>query len=395
MKEHARKARFFDKRSEEWAQLGFDEKAKEKIRWMLRRTGIRRGMTVVEPGCGAGRLTAWLSRLVGEDGRVVAVDISPRMLEKAKELVRASNVTFRLSAAEKLRVRRASADVVLCFNAFPHFDDKRGALRRFKTILKPDGKLVLIHLMGSKRVNELHRSVGAAVGHDMIPDAQRMELMFRAEGFRIDELIDEEERYYLIARHATPQPTGRKVPLVVGIVASPREGGNTDILVERVLDGARSAGAKTVKFVIDSMQINPCKSCFRCFEVGRCVQRDEMKQIYRVLPRASAMVFGSPIYLNYLSAQAKLFIDRLYPFIVKNPKAVSLRGMKGVLVVTQGNPDQRKYEDVSSHLRRLLLHFFGIDARALIRQCGNFHRVTVLSEPRLLRRAMTVGGSIV
>ncbi|MGB9826100.1 MAG: flavodoxin family protein, partial [Desulfofundulus sp.] len=89
---------------------------------------------------------------------------------------------------------------------------------------------------------------------------------------------------------------------VVGIIGSPRRGGNTETLVERVLAGAAAAGAETQVFRLNEMNIRGCQACYYCKEHGRCRQEDDMVQIYRALLEADGIVLGSPIYMGYVTA---------------------------------------------------------------------------------------------
>jgi len=68
---------------------------------------------------------------------------------------------------------------------------------------------------------------------------------------------------------------------VLGIVGSPRKGGNTDALVEEVLEGARSKGAETEKIYLDDLKIRPCDACELCSENGKCVIEDDFQFIFQ------------------------------------------------------------------------------------------------------------------
>ena len=69
------------------------------------------------------------------------------------------------------------------------------------------------------------------------------------------------------------EPTRKRV---LGIVGSPRRGGNTEIMVNEVLAGAQAAGALTEKVILSELDITPCRACNGCRKTGACVQRDDM-----------------------------------------------------------------------------------------------------------------------
>jgi len=102
---------------------------------------------------------------------------------------------------------------------------------------------------------------------------------------------------------------------ILGIVCSPREGGNTEILVKEALEAAREAGAETELFLVAGKDIAPCDACGACEADGICVVDDDMQEIYRQLELADGVIFGTPVYFVNVSAQAKAIIDRTYPLL--------------------------------------------------------------------------------
>lgn len=95
---------------------------------------------------------------------------------------------------------------------------------------------------------------------------------------------------------------------VIGISGSPRKEGNTAILVKEVLSAIE--GEK--RFIsLANLDINPCKSCDRCWKENReCLIDDDIRWIIREMERCDAMVIGSPCYMGTVSAQLKMLIDR-------------------------------------------------------------------------------------
>ena len=81
-----------------------------------------------------------------------------------------------------------------------------------------------------------------------------------------------------------------------------------------MLKGAQAQGAETEIFNLNQMDIAPCQACMHCKEnQGECATDDDMQEVYAKLREADAFVLGSPVYMWQMSAQAKLFTDRLYP----------------------------------------------------------------------------------
>ncbi|MFC1916592.1 flavodoxin family protein [Chloroflexota bacterium] len=119
---------------------------------------------------------------------------------------------------------------------------------------------------------------------------------------------------------------------VVGIVCSPRKGGNTEILVRETLDAIQEAGGETELITVSGKTINPCDGCRACAKEGVCHINDDMQEIYQQLIQSDGIILGTPVYFNNVSAQAKAVMDRLYALFVH----VKLRGkVAGAIVVTR------------------------------------------------------------
>lgn len=103
---------------------------------------------------------------------------------------------------------------------------------------------------------------------------------------------------------------------VLGVSGSPRENGNTDIIVKEALEGARLAGASVEFIGLSGKRIEGCRACPQCGEGGICSIDDDMIAIYPKLTAADVIIIGSPIYFGMITAQTKAFIDRTY-FLAK------------------------------------------------------------------------------
>jgi len=97
---------------------------------------------------------------------------------------------------------------------------------------------------------------------------------------------------------------------VVGIYGSPRRGGNTSRLLDKVMEGARLAGAETRVIYVRDLKMSGCIACGGCDKTGQCVVQDDMQAVYPLLEEADIIFLASPIYFYGLTAQAKALIDR-------------------------------------------------------------------------------------
>jgi len=93
-------------------------------------------------------------------------------------------------------------------------------------------------------------------------------------------------------------------------MGSPRIKGNTDLLLDEALEGAKSQQAEVEKIVVDKLKIAPCREYYGCLKDGNCVIRDDMDDIYPKLLDADGVIIASPMFFYALSAQVKALIDR-------------------------------------------------------------------------------------
>jgi multimeric flavodoxin WrbA len=97
---------------------------------------------------------------------------------------------------------------------------------------------------------------------------------------------------------------------VLGLFCSPRREGNTDLLLDELLRGARDGGAETEKVDVCDLRIAPCRGCGTCARTGQCAIRDQMEGMYDRIDAADVIALASPIYFYNVTAQCKVLIDR-------------------------------------------------------------------------------------
>nr|WP_320012671.1 flavodoxin family protein [uncultured Desulfobulbus sp.] len=91
---------------------------------------------------------------------------------------------------------------------------------------------------------------------------------------------------------------------------SPRQGGNTDLLLEHISGGIKQAGYRAEHIHLAQCIITPCIGCGHCEKQGTCIFDDDMVPLYQKIDQADRIVIGSPIYFYGVTAQTKIFIDR-------------------------------------------------------------------------------------
>ena len=97
---------------------------------------------------------------------------------------------------------------------------------------------------------------------------------------------------------------------VLGIMGSPRRHSNTEILLDRALEGAAGAGAETEKVLVSKLKITPCLEIYACLKDGKCSIKDDMDPLYQKLVETDHIILASPIFFYGITSQAKAIVDR-------------------------------------------------------------------------------------
>jgi len=118
---------------------------------------------------------------------------------------------------------------------------------------------------------------------------------------------------------------------ILGLSCSPRKSGNTEILLEEALSGARQEGAETELFSVSGKDIRPCDGCWACFGTGKCHIKDDMQSLYDRMVEADGIIFGTPVYDYSMTGQAKIIMDRMLALSTRDRNLANKVG--GVIVV--------------------------------------------------------------
>ena len=180
---------------------------------------------------------------------------------------------------------------------------------------------------------------------------------------------------------------------VLGINGSPRIGGNTDILLEKVLEGARENGAETEKIILDRLKFSPCLECENIKDNGGCIVEDDMQKVYKKIKNTDALVLASPIFFGSLSAQTKMMIDRfqcLWRARYILDKDIGFKKIKGAFVSVEGSDRKDFFENAKSIVKNLFATINVDYVEELF--CSNIdEKASILKHPACLKRAFELG----
>jgi multimeric flavodoxin WrbA len=162
---------------------------------------------------------------------------------------------------------------------------------------------------------------------------------------------------------------------IVCLKGSPRKGGNSSAIADRLMTVAAGQGAGTVTFELNSLQYRGCQGCYACKKtLDRCILDDDLTKVLEAVRNADIVVLASPVYYGDISGQLKCFIDRTFSFLTpdyvtsKTPSRLP-PGKRLIFILTQGNPDTRLFDDIYPRYDKFL-KWYGFAESRLIRACG-------------------------
>jgi multimeric flavodoxin WrbA len=151
---------------------------------------------------------------------------------------------------------------------------------------------------------------------------------------------------------------------VLIVNGSPRKNGNCSYLIQSLAKGVDKNGGISEIINLQELKIAPCNACDACRKnkTKSCIIKDDMTPLYSKVEKADAIVFATPTYWFNISAQTKLFIDRLYS--VEDEEVYALTGKKIGIILTYGDKDVfcsggvnalRSFEDICTFVNAPLI----------------------------------------
>lgn len=141
---------------------------------------------------------------------------------------------------------------------------------------------------------------------------------------------------------------------LVAVNGSARAGGNTFILLRRVLSAVETAGVETVLVELAGKRVQGCTVCLRCRELtdGQCHGRkDAITELMPLIAAADALVIGSPVYFGDVTSETKALIDRVGYVARANPGMMTRKVGAGVVAQRRAG---------ALHALDSINHLFGI-----------------------------------
>ncbi len=188
---------------------------------------------------------------------------------------------------------------------------------------------------------------------------------------------------------------------VLALVGSPRKNGNTDILVDAVLEGVVSEGLEIEKIYLGDINFDGCIGCEGCRKTCRCIIKDDMQEIYAKLEASKGLILGSPTYFYNVSALTKKFIDRLYAYDIFDPQDRSVWlspnevfGLKYAVSVAVCEQEDIADMGVTSDVMTKTLSAVGYRTVAAIKGLHAFKKGEICAQKDILQDAHKAGAKL-
>jgi multimeric flavodoxin WrbA len=151
---------------------------------------------------------------------------------------------------------------------------------------------------------------------------------------------------------------------VLILSASPRKGGNSDLLCDQFMLGAKEAGNQLKKIFLRDKRINYCMGCGACQGKGKCVQKDDMAEVLDKMIAADVIVMATPVYFYTMNAQMKTLIDRTCS------RYTEIRNKEFYFIVTAADSSKRAMERTLDGFRGFTSCLSGAKEKGIIYGAG-------------------------
>ncbi|MDE6522330.1 MAG: methyltransferase domain-containing protein [Muribaculaceae bacterium] len=190
---------FFDTLAPTWDENEI-RSTPDRIKSILGKLRISKGMDILDLGTGTGVLVPYLSEMVGDEGHVTAIDLSDGMLSLARQKYgHLKNVEFMKIDFEEEQIP-GKYDLALLYSVYPHLHAPADTMEwLFKMNMKQDGRIVIAFPSDEEFINNIHHEKKAE--HDHLPPAHTLADMIRLWGFNTKVLASTQDEYIVEVRN--------------------------------------------------------------------------------------------------------------------------------------------------------------------------------------------------
>ncbi|MCU0914965.1 MAG: flavodoxin family protein [Planctomycetes bacterium] len=179
---------------------------------------------------------------------------------------------------------------------------------------------------------------------------------------------------------------------VFSVMGSPRKGGNTDILVGRIAEGAGAAGAGVETVRLGELELRECDGCHACWRGRPCSKNDDMRLLYPKVADSEVLVLGTPVYWYGPTALMKAFLDRFVYFNCEANRPM-VRGKRAAVAIVLEETHAETWRPVVEFFQRSLA-YLEMDLAETIVVPGVGKKGAILTQPQRLEEAYRLGSRL-
>ncbi|TGE30970.1 flavodoxin family protein [Desulfosporosinus sp. Sb-LF] len=174
---------------------------------------------------------------------------------------------------------------------------------------------------------------------------------------------------------------------VLMLSGSPRKGGNSDLLCDQFMLGAKEAGNQAEKIFLRDKKIGYCTGCETCYDTHKCVQKDDMAEILEKMIAADVIVMATPVYFYTMDAQMKTLIDRTVP------RYEEIAGKEFYFIVTAADSSKQSMERTLDGFRGFTFCLNGATEKGVVYGVGVWRKGDIDGSPTM-QQAYEMGKTV-
>ncbi|GBE39183.1 iron-sulfur flavoprotein [bacterium BMS3Bbin08] len=172
-----------------------------------------------------------------------------------------------------------------------------------------------------------------------------------------------------------------------------RKNGNTDIIISRIIEGAKSNNFKPAIIELRNKNISNCIGCYTCLKDSKCFFEDDMTEIRNNINKTELIIFASPLYWCVVTGLMKTFLDRLFFYYHPHNKSL-IAGKKAIIVTPMNQKDINSESEVLVDFYKRLFNCLGVKIVDMFFFNDIMAKGSVLDKPEHLEQAYSIGANL-
>ncbi|UCE08341.1 MAG: flavodoxin family protein [bacterium] len=181
------------------------------------------------------------------------------------------------------------------------------------------------------------------------------------------------------------------VKSILIINGTTRDKGNTDAIIEKLIEGAEAVDLNIKYFKLRDLNVANCIGCCTCKDESKCFFQDNMTEIREYINKSDLLILASPIYWCEITGLMKTFMDRLYFYHHSNNSAL-ISGKKAIIITTMGEANNIEYEsEVLVEFYKRALKSLQVEILDMLFFSDLMEKEAILKKPEYLEKAYDAG----